>query len=52
MRGDVAESMNWLERAYRQHGEGLWVLKVDLTSVSIHGDPRYQALLRKMGLSP
>jgi tetratricopeptide (TPR) repeat protein len=51
MRGEVAESLDWLERAYRQHDQGLWVLKVDQTLASIHGDPRYQALLRKMGLS-
>jgi tetratricopeptide (TPR) repeat protein len=51
LRGDVTESMNWLERAYRQHDEGLWVLKVEQTLAAIRADPRYQALLGKMGLS-
>jgi hypothetical protein len=43
--------MNWLERAYRQHDAGLWVLKEDHTLASVRGDPRYAVLLRKMGLS-
>jgi hypothetical protein len=40
----------WLERAYRQGDGGLAETKVDPLLESLRGDPRYNALLRKLNL--
>ena len=49
LRNDPERAFQWLDRAYRQH-EYLMELKVEPSFSSIRGDPRYQALLRKMNL--
>lgn len=49
-RGERDQAMAWLERAYAQHDRLLRFLKFDPLLRSLHGDPRYSALLRKMGL--
>jgi len=56
-RGETDKAFEWLERAYRQRDGGLvavlpWVSPVKWNPVfrSLHDDPRYSALLRKMNL--
>ncbi len=56
-RGERDKAFVWLERAYRQRDGGLvavmpWVSPVKWNPVfrSLHDDPRYGALLRKMNL--
>jgi tetratricopeptide (TPR) repeat protein len=49
-RGEVDRGFEWLERAYEQRDGGLATVKVSTCLRSLHGDPRWGALLRKMGL--
>jgi TolB-like protein/cytochrome c-type biogenesis protein CcmH/NrfG len=49
--GDKDAAFHWLERAEQQRDGGMTLLKVDLFLKSLHGDPRYSALLRKMNLA-
>jgi TolB-like protein len=48
--GDKDRAFQWLDRAYRQRDGGLTHVKADPILASLRGDPRYAALLRKMGL--
>jgi tetratricopeptide (TPR) repeat protein len=47
--GNRAEAMTWLERAASQHVEMLY-LGIDPVLRSLHDEPRFQALLKKVGL--
>ena len=47
-RGEKDQAFEWLERAYRQRNSGLAGVKIDLLLESLHGDPRFTALLMKM----
>ena len=49
-RGDVDSAFEWLERAYAQRDGGLMDVKTSPYLHSLHGDPRWGAFLRKMGL--
>jgi TolB-like protein/Flp pilus assembly protein TadD/predicted Ser/Thr protein kinase len=49
--GDNNDALLWLEQAYRAHSKGLVLLKADPWYRSLAGEPRYQELLRKIGLS-
>jgi adenylate cyclase len=49
-RGEVGRAFAWLERAYAQHDPGLSSLLQDSSLRSLHGDPRWEALLERMGL--
>jgi hypothetical protein len=51
-RGQKDLAFQWLERAYTQHDGGLTEIKTDPLLASLHADPRYQAFMRKMKLSP
>jgi len=48
--GNKDKAFEWLERAYQQRDGGLANVKVDPLLESVHGDPRYTALLGKMKL--
>jgi serine/threonine protein kinase/TolB-like protein len=50
-RGETELALQWLERAYRQRDMSLALLKIDPLLHSLRGDPRYQALLRRLKLS-
>jgi serine/threonine protein kinase/Tfp pilus assembly protein PilF len=44
------EAISWLERAYAEHSNRLIYLRVDPMFDSLHTDPRFQNLLRRVGL--
>jgi serine/threonine protein kinase/TolB-like protein/Tfp pilus assembly protein PilF len=41
-------TMEWLERAYKEHSASLYLLKNETLSDSVRSDPRFQDLLRRM----
>jgi serine/threonine-protein kinase len=49
-RGDRDHAFEWLERAYHDRDPGLPFIKIDVFSQSLHGDPRFAALLAKLKL--
>jgi TolB-like protein/Tfp pilus assembly protein PilF len=53
LRGDRDQAFSWLNRAYQQHDAGLIgapPITVDPDMKNLHGDPRWEAFLRKMKL--
>jgi tetratricopeptide (TPR) repeat protein len=50
VRGEVDRGFEWLERAHEQRDGGLTGVKLNPRLRSLHGDPRWGAFLRKMGL--
>jgi len=50
-RGDIDAAFAWLERALALRDPGLTDLKVDRLLRPLHDDPRYAALLARMGLA-
>jgi len=48
-RGDADAAFAWLERAFEQHDPGLSVLMTAEFLGSLHGDPRWNPFLEKMG---
>jgi TolB-like protein/tetratricopeptide (TPR) repeat protein len=49
-RGDRGRALEWLDRAWRQRDSGLVMMAIDPLFRPLHGDPRFDALLRKMRL--
>jgi len=49
-RGETDEAFAWLERAYQKRDPDLVYLKPAYFLNNLHGDPRWRALLKKMGL--
>jgi serine/threonine-protein kinase len=49
-RGEKDMAFEWLDRAYDQHDGGLTFIKTDPLVKSLVGDPRYAALMKKLGL--
>ncbi len=49
-RGESAQAIEWLERAYRQRDAGMTRLTLDRLLAKLRGDPRFKALVRKMNL--
>ncbi len=49
-RNQTDEAFEWLDRAYAKRDDGLIVTKVDPLLESLHNDPRYAALLKKLNL--
>ena len=47
-RNQADEAFEWLDRAYAQRDSGLIGTKVDPLLKSLHNDPRYTALLKKL----
>jgi serine/threonine-protein kinase len=50
-RGEADAAFEWLERAYAQRDAGLPYVKPDPLFRSLHGDPRWDRFLAKMGLA-
>ena len=51
-RGEADAAFEWLERAYVQRDSGLTLIKSRLRFRSLHSDPRWESLLKKVGLAP
>jgi len=49
--GNKDEAMRWLEQAYADRSESVVWLKVDPTFANLRGDPRFDALIKKVGLT-
>ena len=49
-RGEVDAAFAWLDRAYKQMPGSLAALKIDPLFRKVRGDPRFDALLRKVKL--
>jgi hypothetical protein len=50
--GEVERAFEWLERARDQRDPGLSALLGNPLLRSLHGDPRWAALLQSLGLPP
>ena len=48
--GDKEHAFEWLNTAYQEHDTGLPGIRTDFTMDSLHSDPRYAELIRKIGL--
>ena len=48
--GKTDEAFAWLEKAYREHSTAITTLKVNPVYDPLRGDPRFQDLLRRVGL--
>ena len=51
-RGEPDKTFEWLERAYTQHDGGLASIKADPLLKSLWTDPRFAAMVKKLGLPP
>ena len=51
-RGEVDQAFAWLDRAYQNHDSDLVYLKPAPLLSRLHDDPRWGALLEKIGLPP
>ena len=51
-RGEINLAIQWLDRAYRQRDMSMALVKIDPLLRNLHGDRRYQALLRTLKLTP
>jgi adenylate cyclase len=49
--GQLDDAFAWLERAYEQRDAGLGGLVISPRLRALHGDPRWNAFLSKMGLA-
>src|SRR5207237_4029586 len=50
-RNEVDKAFEWLERAYEQRDPGVTVSARDVILRSLHGDPRWQPFLKRLGLA-
>ena len=50
--GDKGETLKYLEAAYRDHSPNMIDLQVEPIFDFLHSDPRYQSLVKKIGLPP
>ena len=48
-RAEKDHAFEWLDRAYDQHDAGMVRLRYDPTLATLHDDPRFAALVKKMG---
>jgi adenylate cyclase len=48
--GEKEKAFEWLDRAFQEHDQPLGFIKTAVVWDSLRSDPRYTALLQKMGL--
>lgn len=46
--GDKEQALQWLEKAYKEHGPTICFLKIDPRLDSLRSNPRFQDLIRRM----
>jgi len=51
-RGEKDKAFEWLDRSYEQRDGGLTLIKTDLLIESLRTDPRFAAMVKKLGLPP
>jgi adenylate cyclase len=49
-RGELDSAINWLERAYQQHDDGMSWIRIDPFLQNLHSDNRYKALVARIKL--
>jgi hypothetical protein len=49
--GEKTLAMEWLDRAYKEHDRGLGILKIDLLLDNVRSEPRFQELMRRVGVA-
>jgi len=50
--GETDQAFRWFEKAFQDRSEELLFLKLDPRLDGIRADPRYQSLVRRIGLPP
>jgi len=50
--GDSEAAFEWLEKAYAERADGLTLLNVEPMVDALRPDPRFQSLIRRIGLEP
>jgi tetratricopeptide (TPR) repeat protein len=50
--GEKERAFEWLEKAFAEHDNDITYLKVDTSFDNLKSDPRFQDLLRRVGLTP
>jgi adenylate cyclase len=50
--GNRNAALDWLERAYLEHSAFLATVSSDFAFEAMHGDPKFEGFLRKMGYPP
>ena len=48
--GEKEKALDWLEKSYQDQESACWYLKVDRIYDSVRNEPRFQAILKKIGL--
>ncbi|HXW37996.1 MAG TPA: adenylate/guanylate cyclase domain-containing protein [Nitrososphaerales archaeon] len=49
--GETTEALRWLEKCYSEHSPGLRWVNVDINNHGFREDPRFQAFVKKLGLT-
>ena len=50
--GNEEEAFAWLQKGYEERSSGVVYMRVDPLLKPLHGDPRFNATLKAMGLDP
>jgi adenylate cyclase len=48
--GEKEKTLDWLEKAYEQQDSACWYLKIDSIYDGLRNEPRFRAILKKIGL--
>jgi serine/threonine-protein kinase len=48
--GEKSKALDWLEKSYQEQDVACWWVKVDQLYDSVRNEPRFQALLKQLGL--
>jgi serine/threonine protein kinase/tetratricopeptide (TPR) repeat protein len=49
--GDNEKAFEWMEKAYQEHSAMLTYVKIMWTHSRLHGDPRFGALMKRIGIA-
>ena len=50
--GQKDKALDWLEKGYEEQNEACWTLKINRVYDPLRSEPRFQALLKKVGFAP